>query len=84
MVDREKRWLKEKGCKNVARMWRADLGMWTIVPMREGKEFHYETPVWEPREVALGKMKKITFKMSDSQKARWQSSQPQKSHKEKQ
>lgn len=72
-VDREKRWLREKGCKNVARMWRADLGMWTIVPMFIDREFHYETPVWEPREVAMGGPK-ITFKMSEAQKKRFRDS----------
>ena len=69
--DREKRWLKEKGCKNCARMWREDMRMWVIVPMKEGVEMKYMTPVWEPHEVAFGRVKKMVFKSSEAQKARW-------------
>ena len=70
-VDREKRWLKEKGCKNVARMWREDLGMWVITPMVVGEEFKYQTPERKPEKVYLKRHKRITFKMSEAQKARW-------------
>jgi len=80
-VDREKRWLKEKGCKNVARMWREDMNMWVVVPMKDGVEMKYVTPEWEPHEVALGRVKKIVFKSSPEQKARWQALKQQTPHK---
>ena len=71
--DREKRWVREKGSKNCARMWREDFGMWVICPMNPDKEMKYITPVWEPREVAFGKVKKIVFKSSEAQKKRHRS-----------
>lgn len=43
-VHGEKRWVRLKGCKNVAKMWREDMGMWVIVPMVPEKEFKYTTP----------------------------------------
>lgn len=51
----EKRWVRLKGCKNVAKMWREDLGMRVIVPMVPEKEFKYVTPKREIEKVPLGK-----------------------------
>lgn len=66
--DREKRWVKDKGCKNCARMWREDMGMWVIVPMNPDKEFKHEIPEWKPKKIV--KKVKIVFKSSEAQKAR--------------
>ena len=51
--DREKRWIKQKGCRNAARMWREDLGMWVVVPMNIDKSFTFVTPKWEAKKVSL-------------------------------
>lgn len=53
--DREKRWVRLKGCKNVAKMWRADMGMWVIVPMVPEKEFKYVSPKREITKVPMGR-----------------------------
>jgi hypothetical protein len=71
--DREKRWIKQKGCRNAARMWREDMGMWVVVPMNIDKPFTYVTPKWEAKKVYFKKtkMKPIVFKSSPEQKARF-------------
>jgi len=54
-VDREKRWLKLKGCRNAARMWRSDLNMWVFVPMNPDKDFKIVPPKFEPRKIVFSK-----------------------------
>ena len=56
LIHGEKRWVRLKGCKNVARMWRSDLGVWVIVPMVLEKDFKYVPP--EPN------LEKVTMKKS--------------------
>lgn len=49
----EKRWVRTKGAKNCAKMWREDMQMWVIVPMVIGKEVKYETPKREIEKVPM-------------------------------
>ena len=74
-VNREKRWLKQKGCKNAARMWREDMKMWVVVPMDPEKPFSYIAPEWRPRKVVFKRMKPVIFKSSPEQKKRHQKEQ---------
>ena len=74
-VDREKRWLKLKGCRNAARMWRADLDMWVFVPMNPDKDFKIVPPKFEPRKIVFKKhvqFEPFIIKSSPEQKKRHQ------------
>jgi hypothetical protein len=51
----EKRWVRTKGAKNCAKMWREDMGMWVIVPMVPEREFKYVTPPVSMEKVPMGR-----------------------------
>jgi len=75
MIDREKRWIKTKGSRNAARMWREDLGMWVYVPMNPDKDFNIVPPKMGGKKVILRKFKQfepIVIKSSPEQKKRHQ------------
>ena len=69
-IDREKRWVKTKGSRNAAKMWREDLGMWVYVPMYEDRDFNIVYPEMKVSSTPKPAFEPYVINSSEKQKER--------------